>query len=209
MAGPLERIRTGLLIVLISVGINGLLVWMLHRQPGESISLAQPTPAPTATTAPTATPVPIVVHVSGAVATPGVYELPAESRVADAIHAAGGLNEEAYASAINQAAALQDGVQVYVPTEDEATPPDAGTSSAAPASSTESGSASDGGQINVNTAGASRLEELPGIGPALAERIIAHRDANGPFASLDALANVKGIGEKTLEDLRPHITLGR
>lgn len=209
MAGPLERIRTGVLIVVVSVGINGLLVWTLHRQPGEPISLAQPTPAPTATTAPTATPVPIVVHVSGAVATPGVYEVPAESRVADAIEAAGGLSDDAYSSALNQAAALQDGVQVYVPTEDEAAPPAAGTNSAAPASSTDNGNASDSSQININTAGASRLEELPGIGPALAERIIAHRNANGPFASLDALANVKGIGEKTLEDLRPHITLGR
>lgn len=207
MAGPLEHIRTGMIIVLISVGLSGVLVWTMHRQPGEPISLTQPTPAPTATLAPTATPVPIVVHVSGAVATPGVYELPAASRVADAIEAAGGLSSEAAPSAINQAAGLQDGVQVYVPTEEEATPPDAGTSAAAPAASNSTSNNS--GKININTAGAAQLEELPGIGPAFAERIIAYRDTNGPFTSLDALANVKGIGQKTLADLRPHITVGQ
>lgn len=205
MANPLDNVRTIALIVVVSVGLNGVLVWRLHRQPGEPITLTQPTPAPTATTAPTATPVPIVVHVSGAVAQPGVYELPAESRVADAIDAAGGFDADAQAAAINQAAGLHDGVQVHVPTEDEARPPDAGTS-AAPSSS-NSGT-SESGRININTAGASELEELPGIGPALAERIISHRDANGPFASVDALTGVKGIGEKTMGDLRPHITIG-
>lgn len=210
MARPLENVRGSLFVLLLSIGVNGLLVWSLHRQPGEPITVVQPTPAPTATVVPTATPAPIVVHVSGAVVRPGVYEVPAGSRVADAIAAAGGFSDEAAPDTINQAASLHDGVQVHVPAEGEATPPPAGTNTEPAVEDTDTfdqGATADG-RIDVNTAGAAELQELPGIGPTLSERIVEYRETNGPFPTVDALTNVSGIGESTLEEIRPHVTVG-
>lgn len=114
----------------------------------------------------------IVIDVEGAVARPGVLELPGGGRVRDAIDASGGFLDDADRSALNLARILVDGEQIYVPQVGE------GTS----------------GPVNVNRAGASELEALPGIGPVLAERIVADRDANGPFAGLGDLERVSGIG---------------
>ncbi len=115
---------------------------------------------------------PLVVDVGGAVASPGVMELPAGARVRDAIAAAGGFLDGADRSSINLARPLVDGEQVYVPVagEDRA------------------------GAVNVNAADAAALDELPGIGPVLAERIVADRTANGPFVSIEDLDRVSGIG---------------
>ena len=117
-------------------------------------------------------PLPLVIDVAGAVASPGVMELPAGARVRDAIGAAGGFLDDADRSSINLARPLVDGEQVYVAVAgDEAV-----------------------GPVNVNAADAEALEALPGIGPVLAERIGADRAAHGPFASLEALERVSGIG---------------
>ncbi|MBD3941098.1 ComEA family DNA-binding protein [Microbacterium sp. NEAU-LLC] len=137
----------------------------------------------------------LYVHVSGAVRTPGLYVLPAGSRVVDAIAAAGGFAEDADRDAVNLARAVQDGEQLPVPR--------LGETAAAPGGAPV---ASDG-RVNLNTADASQLEELPRIGPALAERIIAWRDDNGRFTSVEDLLAVPGIGDKMLESLRDLVTV--
>lgn len=176
--------------------------------------------AAVASTAPTG----IVVYVSGAVADPQVVDLPAGARVDDAIAAAGGPVEGADLASLNLARILVDGEQIHVPMPGEAPRESAaaagGAGSASPAadgsegrgdtaggggpSSADGGGAGGGdGTIDLNSASAAELETLPGVGPALAQRIITHRDLNGPFASVDALDEVSGIGPATLEKLRP------
>lgn len=141
----------------------------------------------------------IVVHVVGAVAAPGVQHLPAGSRVADAVEAAGGASPDADLSRINLAAVATDGQQVYVLRQGEQQPPPPAGGTGDPAGGE--------GPVNVNTATASQLEELPGVGPATAEAIIAHRDQHGPFGSVDDLIDVRGIGEAKLEQIRERATV--
>lgn len=135
----------------------------------------------------------IFVHVVGAVREPGVYELPAGSRAIDAVRAAGGLGPHADTISVNLAKPLTDGEQLVVPKA--ATTADRATAQ------------QDDGKVNINTADQAGLETLPGIGPALAQRIIEHREANGPFKSVDDLLNVSGIGEATLANLEPYVTV--
>lgn len=145
-------------------------------------------------------PTELVVHVAGAVVDPGLVEVPPGTRVAEAIEVAGGPTADADLDALNLAAPVTDGQQVYVPSEGEAIPPGAGGSGGpSPGGST--------GLVNLNTADATTLETLPGIGPALADRVIAWRTENGPFASVDALTNVSGIGPATLAQLRDLVTV--
>lgn len=148
----------------------------------------------------------LVVHVSGAVAEPGVVHLPAGARVDDALEAAGGPTEDADLSAVNLARPVGDGEQIHLPVPGEepragdpgaAAPGDAGTGEAPAA-----GSSGASGVINLNTASAAELEELPSVGPAIAQRIIEHREKNGPFRSVDSLLEVSGIGPSTLEKIR-------
>ncbi|WP_420113722.1 helix-hairpin-helix domain-containing protein [Pseudactinotalea sp.] len=141
----------------------------------------------------------IVVHVAGAVVEPGLVEVSAGSRVAEAIQRAGGGTDEADLDALNLAAPLADGQQVYVPREGEAVPPAAAGGGDSPGTET--------GLVDLNTADAAALETLPGIGPALAERILSWRTENGPFPSVDALTNVSGIGPATLARLRDLVTV--
>jgi len=160
-------------------------------------------PEPATPTA-TATPAPLRVYVSGAVHSPGVYRLPPDSLVVDAIAQAGGETESADLVAINLAHPLRDGEQIYVPAlEERAAPPapitrsetvdiDAGQTEDAPA-----------GPVDLNTASQEELESLPGIGPAMAQRIIDGR----PYSTVDDLTKVKGIGEAKLEKLRPYVTV--
>ena len=165
----------------------------------------------------------IVVHVAGAVSTPGVVELPASSRVVDAVHAAGGLRADADPDRVNLAAPLADGLRVVIPmigqpapTELVAPSTDSGGASGSPGSgatgsgSTGSGAAAEpgGGGIDINSADAALLDELPGVGPSTAAAIIAHREKEGPFTSVDGLLDVRGIGEAKLEGLRDLVTVG-
>ncbi|MET3510451.1 ComEA family DNA-binding protein [Plantibacter flavus] len=142
----------------------------------------------------------LFIHVLGAVAAPGVYRLPDGSRAFDAVASAGGLLPEADTSAVNLARFVNDGEQLYVPVLGEV-PPGGGASGSA----AESPSGSQ--LVNVNTASAAELTALPRIGEALAARIVAWREANGPFATLDDLSAVEGIGAKTLEGLRAAATV--
>ena len=171
-----------------------------------------PTALPTATPAPAATPAPITVFVIGAVQQPGLLELPADSRVGDAIQQAGGLLPDADELQVNQATKLSDGAQVYIPFikplgETDAEPveePPPGVSGVllvAPGSGASS--ANSGGLININTATQAELETLSGVGPTTAENIIAAR----PYSSIDDLERATGIGQKTVEKLRDLVTV--
>lgn len=170
------------------------------------------------------------VHVAGAVNNPGVYTLPAQGRAVDAIAAASGAAADADLDRVNLAGALSDGVQIYVPHRGEtAAPaqiqPNGGTANAGQANAANgasqggtqpqpartlipAGSAQKGSTpVNINTATAEELQSLPRIGPAMAQRIIAWREAHGGFRSVDELDAVPGIGPSMLENLRPLVTV--
>lgn len=131
----------------------------------------------------------LYVHVSGAVATPGLYVLDEGARVVDAVAAAGGFAETAEQSAINLARTLTDGEQLHVATVGEAAAPSV------------TGPAGDG-RIDLNTADIAQLDTLPRIGAAMAQRIVDWREENGRFTSVEDLLAVPGIGDKMLEALR-------
>jgi competence protein ComEA len=136
-----------------------------------------------------------LVDVAGWVRHPGVYEFHEGDRVIDAIEAAGGARSGAALDSLNLAAPLTDGTQVLVPRN-------------GPGGSSEPGSTSGGtGKININTASATELEALPGIGEVIAQRIVDYRAANGPFTSVDQLEDVSGIGEATMAEIRDLVTV--
>jgi competence protein ComEA len=145
----------------------------------------------------------IVVDLRGEVVSPGVYELPAGSRLDDAVVAAGGLTDDADLTQLNLAARLQDGSIVNVPGVAALAPPGA---SADGGPGTTAGGNQPAGLINLNTASAADLETLPGVGEVTAGRIIDHREANGPFRSVDDLVHVQGISMKTINMLRDLVT---
>lgn len=161
----------------------------------------------------------LIVHVSGAVESPGVVELVAGARVHDAVEAAGGAEPEADLAAVNLARPVTDGEQIHVPVPGEE-PPAAAAPPARPGGAgddsgpglTDGSTAGEGPggtpMIDINTAGVDQLDELPGVGPAIAQRIVEHREANGPFRSVDDLVEVSGIGPATVEKIRPRATAG-
>ncbi len=146
------------------------------------------------------TPGPIQVHVCGAVNQPGVYALPPGSIVQQAIDAAGGFTSESVPSALNLATVLEDGQKVHVPEQEDHTV-------SIPSSADPSIDPSPGELININTASASELDLLPGIGPALANNIIEHRQNYGPFTCIEDIINVSGIGPSKFTELRDLITV--
>jgi competence protein ComEA len=157
----------------------------------------------------TTEPPPIWVQVAGAVRDPGVYQLTAGTRVFQAVVAAGGFTEEADEDAVALAAELWDGCRVYVPSFGEAADREAqGPVDSSEGLSGGSGSGSGStGLVSLNQASAEELDTLPGIGPALAQQIIAYRETLGPFTSIDQLTEVPGIGPSKLEQVRPLVRL--
>jgi competence protein ComEA len=164
------------------------------------------------------TPVIIEVYVTGAVALPGVYALPEGARVQDAIAAAGGAVIQADLDGINLAERLSDEAHVIISRRDDATPstvqqpassvsrsntvPITGQSSPTSSKSVPSS------HVNINTATAEELQTLPGIGPSIAARIIADRDQNGPFRSIEDLTRITGIKEGIMAKIRAYLTVG-
>ena len=150
----------------------------------------------------TATPAALAVYVSGAVGAPGVYELPSDARADDALAAAGGASPDADLERVNLAKRVSDGEHIRVPKRGD---PAAPTSPLPPTYAQTTGDDAPplpDGKIDVNSADADTLETLPGIGPARARAIIEHRQANGPFAVVDDLTEVRGIGEGILDSIR-------
>ncbi|WP_125703199.1 helix-hairpin-helix domain-containing protein [Lacticaseibacillus daqingensis] len=145
------------------------------------------------------------VHLKGAVARPGLYPVTGETRWDAVVKAAGGLTAEADITQINLAKIAVDQESLYIPAKGETVaqappaPDTGGPTSAAGAS---------GGLINLNTATLAELQTLSGVGPKKAADIIAYREANGSFQSVGDLANVSGIGAKTVEKLTPFVTVG-
>lgn len=139
----------------------------------------------------------LVVHVAGAVLRPGLVWMPGGSRVGDAIEAAGGNLGSAALDALNLARLLSDGEQVYVPSLDEVA---AGTASSLTGGSI--GPPESSAHVDLNSADVTALDTLPGVGPSTAAKIVADREANGPFTSVDDLQRVAGIGPKRIEEIR-------
>ncbi|MGI6735883.1 MAG: helix-hairpin-helix domain-containing protein [Anaerovoracaceae bacterium] len=172
----------------------------------------------------------VVVDVGGQVKEPQVVELAADSRIADAIEAAGGLTGNADLSGINRAAKVSDGEKIYIPAKGENNAGVSGGSSgnaagsggsgsgggsadsaaggsAGSSGSGASGSASSSARVNINTADSTELQTLNGVGPVTAEKIIAYREQNGRFPNIEAIKEVSGIGDKTYEKLKDFITI--
>jgi competence protein ComEA len=226
----LALIGYGLLLGLLAAGV---LLVVGRRSPGQAVVLRHPP-----------TPIPLRIHVTGAVAAPGVYALSRGSIVQDAIDAAGGLAANADTRSLNLAQALVDGDQINIPQlpptatltptprptdtpaptitvgpgtpSPTACPPDqffdAVTNQCRPNPTPNTPSPTSapaaGGLININTATQAELETLPRIGPAIAQRIIEYRTANGPFTSIEQIMNVKGIGPATFAQIKDLITVG-
>ncbi len=163
------------------------------QSPAPIVIVPPPTPAPT--TIPT--PAPMRVYVSGAVARPGVYLLPPHSIGEAAIQAAGGATGEADLEGVNLAQELHDQEHFHVPHRNEA--------GAAPA---PQGTPAAGVRININTATAQELDQLPKIGPVTAQQIIEFRSRNGPFQRVEDIMQVKGIGQATFDQIKDMITVG-
>ena len=142
----------------------------------------------------------VVVHVAGAVASPGLYRLGGDARVADALDAAGGPAGDADLDVLNLAARVADGERVYVARRGEVPPP-AVAAGGGPAA------AAVAGPVDLNTATAEQLEALPGVGPATVEAILSYRKEKGRFRSVDELLEVRGIGEAKLASLRSKVTV--
>jgi competence protein ComEA len=195
--------------VLLALGLGVTAWWVLRARP-EPVTVAMPVAAgiatplavPGASSGPVATssaPAEVVVHVAGRVRKPGIVVLQPGARVVDAIKAAGGARRGVDLTGINLARPLVDGEQVLVGV---GAPVAAGSPGG-----TSAGGVDAAGMINLNTATATELEELPGVGPVTAAAIVAFREEHGSFTSVDELLDVSGIGEATLAQISPHATV--
>lgn len=145
-------------------------------------------------------PVSVFVHVTGCVKNPGLYELSEGARVKEAVDAAGGFTETASTESINLARVITDGEQIVVADKTNTITPSSQPGSGAPETASE-------GKISINTASEEELMELDGVGEATAQKIIAYREENGGFKTLEDLMNVSGIGEKKFEGMKDQIVL--
>lgn len=190
------------LVIVAVIAFCGGNLYQEWRAEGEGLTLVQEDTTTSETAADSAAPEnasgEVVVHVSGAVSSPGVYTLPADSRVDDAVRAAGA-TADADLSQLNLAQKLADGQKITVPAAGETPAP---ADNAAPSDSSQSGAL-----ININTATQEELETLPSIGEVRAQAILAYREEHGGFRTTDELMEVSGIGEKIFADISPHITV--
>ncbi|HEX9923613.1 MAG TPA: helix-hairpin-helix domain-containing protein [Anaerolineae bacterium] len=209
----LDRNRNVVFGILLLCALAGGLIFYV-RQPAKAAIELQPveveaTVAPTSMPTVTPTPAPVRVYITGAVINSDVYFLPAGSIIKDAIQAAGGFAPDADKERVNQALELKDQQQIHVPRlgEENSLPAvqNAPGSETAPADNGTAPGA--GSHINLNTATLEQLDSLPGIGPAIAQRIIDHRDSVGGFKSIEEITQVSGIGDSTLNKIIDMITV--
>jgi competence protein ComEA len=209
--GPfLDRYRGAIYVILLILTVAGVYALYVRAPRAEPIEIVQVTPSPVTTvTALASQERRIMVHVVGQVQRPGVYELSGDARVVDAVRAAGGLTAMADPEAINLADRVSDGLQVRVPALGaEPLPsltPYAGLAAQRSGSGLQVGGT--GVLLNINTASAVELEALPGIGPALAERIVVYRTEHGPFGAIEDIMDVSGIGESIFGQISAQITV--
>ena len=202
-SGRLERWRGDPRVGIAAVALVALFAGLLWYRAGSSGDPLGGGPTTTVTTAHAAIPAQggaVFVHVAGAVATPGLYELRPGARVADALEAAGGPAASADLDRLNLAALLTDGQRVHLPKVGEADVPPADVGGPA-------GVGSGTTLVDLNTAGSVELESLPGIGPAIAGAIIDERARRGGFRTVDDLLGVRGIGRAKLEQIRPLVVV--
>lgn len=173
----LEQHKLPLTVAAAVLAIVGIAVWLARQPP--SLPVRIPTAAPASRT--------LKVHVAGAVESPGLYELAAGARVQDALDAAGGPLPGGDVDRLNLAMRLRDGQQVFVPSERLAAREDAPNGI---------------GRVNLNRADQASLEELPGVGPATARKILQHREEHGPFQSADDLRTARLVSGATWERLK-------
>ena len=192
-------------LVAVVLALSGAYLWGASNASVTEVAILIPTPAP------------VIVQVVGEIHSPGVYELRADDRVLSAIEAAGGATKFADLQSINLAAIIKDGERVFVPSipSTQSAPTSGLTTNSAPdepdsatreirQASTDSHAA---GPINLNTATLDQLKTLPGIGDTKANQIIAYRSTLGRFSTLEQLLEISGIGEKTLEAVRPLVEI--
>ena len=213
----LDRNRGVLFSVLSVVAIGGGAMFYLRQPASEPIEIvasavATATIEATATPPlPTPTPAPVRVYVTGAVVKSDVYFLPAGSIIKDAIAAAGGLSPDADPERINQALELKDQQQIHIPRLGETNPPPpvqgGSDNSEAPDKDGSAAPGSPTGLIDLNTATLEQLDTLPGIGPAIAQRIIDYREKVGKFTRIEDITEVSGIGEATFAKIKDLIVV--
>ncbi len=184
----------------LSLIVGAVIGYFTPHPRGRPITVTTPDPTPTPT--PTPTPAPLRVYVSGAVQAPEVYLLPPGSLVRDAVRAAGGPAPDADLDRINLARELLDQQQIYVPRQGEENPVPAiseGVATRTPSTRP---------LVNINTATVEELQQLPRVGPSLAQRIVAYREMYGPFKAPEDLMQVSGIGESIFAAIKDYITVG-
>lgn len=193
-------------IAAIALGVAGLKLADDRARPAPI--LIEP-PPPSATPEPTATMQPLRVYITGAVLRPDVYSLPPGSIVRDLVKLAGDFTAAAATDAVNLAQPLADGMHVHIPAQAEVlSAPPVISGPTPPANSLTGGSTVlPGAVVNINTASIAELETLPGIGPSLAQRIVDHRAQYGPFATVEAILDVSGIGPAKFAQIKDLITV--
>ncbi len=185
----------GMFIAALSVGITLVIVGNRSEGPGIEIALPTATPAPE-----------LKIHISGSVATPGVYAMKEGDRLEDGIRAAGGFTEDAQVSCINLALRVRDETHYQIPGAGGPCQGQGQGQEQGPVAASRS--VDDSLRIDLNTATAKLLETLPGIGPVRAQSIVDHREKNGPFQSVEQVMEVSGIGPGTYEGIRDLVYVG-
>jgi competence protein ComEA len=196
---PKESLALGVVILALVAGASFAYARSLPKAGARP--LATPIAAPSPTGSPSGAG--IVVDVEGAVRSPGVYTLAAGSRVIDAVRAAGGATSSADIASVNLARPVADGERIYIPRRGEVAPAQA----AGDPGASGAGSSSAGGKVNINTASEKELEDLPGIGEVIAQRIVDYRTQHGPFHDIKDLLKVEGIGQKKFDSIKDHVTV--
>ncbi len=223
----LDRNRNLVFAIIALVAAGGAAIFYIGQPTAEPIAIApvEETSTPEATAEPTATPLPtetptpapVRVYITGAVVNSDVYFLPAGSIIKDVIEAAGGFTTNASSEQVNQALEVKDQQQIHIPSinEENPPPPIQGGVDNTPAQKTETSNEQNtesiapgaGGLINLNVATLDQLDTLPGIGPAIAQRIIDYRENTGRFKSIEEIKEVSGIGKSTFTKIQPFIVV--